>query len=372
MTPSHGLYCDERAGGVKKYYLGDAPASVRMRIPNNYLDCVCFICVKVTRFGQEEDFFIGTGFFCSVPSVLPGLRHSYLVTDRHVIRDTKAEGYSEFYVRLNLANGRSVSAAIPDNWIYPENPAVDLAVLPVTLPSEVAGIKAQLLTIQCENFVTEEVIKEHGIGVGDNLFITGLFSHHWGYQRNIPIVRTGIIASMPEEPFVTKEGGLYDGYLIETRSIGGLSGSPVYVYLDAWRPQYHKDVSVFNTRRLEWRIYTLGIVRGHWDLERQDEAGDVSLAAKLENKEIERLNTGIAVVTPIQEVQKILQGEELMKHRERGVKNLIASREPTSDSKIPKKKSEELTFTRSDFKDVLKKVSKKIPESESQDSDKKE
>lgn len=174
---------------------------------------------------------------------------------------------------------------------------------------------------------------------------------------------------MPEEPFVTKDGELYDGYLIETRSIGGLSGSPVYVYLDAWRPQYHKDVSVFNTSRLEWRIYTLGIVRGHWDLERQDEAGDVSLAPKLENKEIERLNTGIAVVTPIQEVQKILQGEELMKHRERGVKNFIASREPTSDSKIPKKNAEELTFTRSDFKDVLKKVSKKTSVAESKDSD---
>ncbi|HKG58331.1 MAG TPA: hypothetical protein VKB05_01025 [Pyrinomonadaceae bacterium] len=299
-----------------------------MRIPNNYLDCVCFICVKVARLGAEEDFFIGTGFFCSVPSTLPGLRHSYLVTDRHVIRDAKAEGYSEFYVRLNMANGRSVSAVIPDAWIYPENPAVDLAVLPVTLPSEVAGIKTQLLTIKCEDFVTEEVIKEYGIGVGDNLFITGLFSQRWGYQRNIPIVRTGIIASMPDEPFPTKEGELYDGYLIETRSIGGLSGSPVYVYLDAWRPQYHKEVSTFNTSNLQWRIYTLGIVRGHWDLERQDEAVDVSLAAKLVNNEIERLNTGIAVVTPIREVQKILQGEELMKHRERGVKNLIASHEP--------------------------------------------
>jgi hypothetical protein len=332
MTSSDGLYCDERAGGVKEYYLGDPPASVKMRIPNNYLDCVCFICVKVRRsLAEEEDFFIGTGFFCSVPSTLPGLRHSYLVTDRHVIRDAKDAGYSEFYVRLNMANGRSVTAAIPDAWIYPENPDVDLAVLPVTLPSEVAGIKIQVLTIQSENFVTEEVINEHGIGVGDNLFITGLFSHHWGYQRNIPIVRTGIIASMPDEPFPTKEGGLYDGYLIETRSIGGLSGSPVYVYLDAWRPQYHKEVSKFNTSRLLWRIYTLGIVRGHWDLERQDEAVDESLAAKLGNKEIERLNTGIAVVTPIQEVDKILQGEHLVKHREKAMKNLLKSREPTKD-----------------------------------------
>jgi hypothetical protein len=71
-----------------------------MRIPTNYLDSVCFICVKVTRFGEEEDFFIGTGFFCSVPSTLPGLRHSYLVTARHVIKDAKDLGHTELYVRL--------------------------------------------------------------------------------------------------------------------------------------------------------------------------------------------------------------------------------------------------------------------------------
>jgi hypothetical protein len=360
------IYCDTRLGGVKKYYLGGRPADANMRIPNDYLESVCFICVKVQGVAGEDDFFIGTGFFCSVNSSLPGLRHSYLVTDRHVIQDAKAAGYSDFYVRLNTVNGRSITAAIPDSWVYPENPAVDIAVLPVSLPDEVGGVRFQLLTIQQENFVTEEVIKEEGIGVGDNLFITGLFSHRWGYQRNIPIVRTGVIASMPDEPFPTESGDLYDGYLIETRSIGGLSGSPVYVYLDAWRPQYHKDVSKFDTSNLRWRIYTLGIIRGHWNLERQDAAVDVSLGVTLENQEIDQLNTGIAIVTPIQEVQKILQGEELMKNRERGVQKLIKSREPIADSAIPKKNPEELSFTRSDFQDVLQKVSKKIPESKPQ------
>ena len=150
MTSSHWLYCDERMDGVKEYYLGVESESVSMRIPNNYLDSVCFICVKVANSVGVEDFFIGTGFFCSVASTLPGLRHSYLVTARHVIRDAQALGYSVFYVRLNMANGRSVTAGIPDVWIYPENPAVDIAVLPVTLPSEVGGMRTQLLTVQSE------------------------------------------------------------------------------------------------------------------------------------------------------------------------------------------------------------------------------
>jgi len=104
------------------------------------------------------------------------------------------------------------------------------------------------------------------------------------------------------------------------------------VYLDAWRPQYHKEVSRFDTSNLRWQIYTLGIIRGHWDLEKQDAAVDTSLSAMLENAEMNRLNTGIAVVTPIQEVNKILQGEQLVKHREKGVKNLLASRQRTKDS----------------------------------------
>jgi hypothetical protein len=43
------------------------------------------------------------------------------------------------------------------------------------------------------------------------------------------------------------------------------------------------------------------------------------------------LNTGIAVVTPIQEVDKILQGEYLVKHREKAMKNLLERRQPTKD-----------------------------------------
>jgi hypothetical protein len=57
-----------------------------------------------------------------------------------------------------------------------------------------------------------------------------------GSTRNIPIVRTGVIAAMPaiDEPFVRK-GEEYHAYLAEMRSIGGLSGSPVFVFLDRTR-----------------------------------------------------------------------------------------------------------------------------------------
>jgi hypothetical protein len=360
MRSPNELYCDERIGGVKRWVVGN-PADMNMRIDDTNMKTVCFICVKVSTNVGEQDFFIGTGFFVGVASTLPGLSHSYLVTARHVIEDAKAQGYSEFYVRLNMQDGTSATAAIPSAWIYPDNPAVDIALVPVSF----SRAQPEYLKLPSTNFVTQDVIAEHSIGVGDDLFMVGLFSQRWGYHRNIPIVRTGIIAAMPDEPFPTQEGGLYDGYLVETRSIGGLSGSPVFVRIDAWRPRYQDKIQKFDTSNLRWQTYLLGVVRGHWDLERQDAAVDTSLPATLENTEIERLNTGIAVVTPIQEVHKILQEEELMKNREGGVKKLVASREPTADSRMPKKNPNELSFTRSDFQDVLKKVSKKTSEPES-------
>jgi hypothetical protein len=58
-----------------------------------------------------------------------------------------------------------------------------------------------------------------------------------GRQRNIPIVRIGNVASMPHEPVATKNRGAIEAYLVEARSVGGLSGSPVLVQLGIVRPK---------------------------------------------------------------------------------------------------------------------------------------
>ena len=67
--------------------------------------------------------------------------------------------------------------------------------------------------------------------MGDEVFVVGLFRHRHGTQRNIPIVRVGNLAALTEEKVATNDFGLVDAYLIEARSIGGLSGSPVFLNL---------------------------------------------------------------------------------------------------------------------------------------------
>lgn len=61
-VPYDGLYCDDRMVGDPKYYLGGKPVNADMRIPDEYLESVCFVCVKVPlENGQHRIEFAGTG-----------------------------------------------------------------------------------------------------------------------------------------------------------------------------------------------------------------------------------------------------------------------------------------------------------------------
>ena len=51
---------------------------------------------------------------------------------------------------------------------------------------------------------------------------------------NLPIVRLGAIAAMPGE-YIKTDWGCLRAYLIEARSIGGLSGSPVFIRVGTTR-----------------------------------------------------------------------------------------------------------------------------------------
>jgi hypothetical protein len=127
---------------------------------------------------------------------------------------------------MNTDDG-SITFELPDHWLYSENPATDVAIMFIAI-HVVAGHRMQSVAI--ENFATDQVIQQENIGIGDEVFAVGLFNQKWGNERNIPIMRTGIIASMPEEPLLGEIDTPYDAYLAELRSIGGLSGSPVFVY----------------------------------------------------------------------------------------------------------------------------------------------
>lgn len=165
---------------------------------------------------------------------------------------------------MNTDDGSSITWALPDDWYYSENPAADVAVMFIPI---IPGLTTHSVAI--ENFATDEVIQKESIGIGDDVFAIGLFTRKSGEERNTPIMRSGIIASMPEEPFEVEEGQ-HDAYLVELRSIGGISGSPVFVNLSFWRlgPEMFEARVSLGEMTLRWKMHLLGVIRSHWNLAR--------------------------------------------------------------------------------------------------------
>jgi hypothetical protein len=266
-------------------------------VTSKVLDTVAFLAVDDC--GQKK--IKGTAFFVGLRE--GELMHAYLVTARHCL-DKAKEKYDELYIRCNTAKGGDADyIRVPVDWVVPDDPTVDVAVLSAPIPLSPSRFQVSLLTT--EMFATDASMEEYGITTGDNVLIVGLFSRVAGKKRNVPIVRTGIIAAMPGEPLYDRKTGLsFRGYLLEVRSTGGLSGSPVVAYLG-----YDRDATGHKNK--DGREFLIGVVRGHWEYN-LSESED---AVRDDREEIEALNMGIAVATPIQEVYALLYREELVKER---------------------------------------------------------
>ena len=278
---------DARLGNTPKYYL--APQEdLGMRISDEVRQCAVFVGLPhILDDGQQILAFIGTAFAVSVPSSNVGRQFIYLVTAKHV-----AERLADrpFLVRANTLEGGSILLSGEGaRWCtHPTDSSVDVAVA-----SWIPRKELEVKTVPTSMFLTDAVIKEKNIGVGDEVFITGLFAHLSGSKKNLPIVRMGNLAMMPSEPVHTRLGDI-EAYLIEARSIGGLSGSPVFVIASLFGP-----------------TYLLGLMHGHWDI-----APDLKNDAVLmDDDTLGKVNMGIAIVIPAKKILEVLQHPELIEMR---------------------------------------------------------
>jgi hypothetical protein len=304
-----GLYCDTRQG--REYWYIGHPRDADMRIAKGVLNAVMFLAVE----DAEGKKIKGTAF--AVAIVREGVQHVYLVTARHCVERARAK-YDALFVRVNARHGGAAKyIQVPFDWVVPDDPTVDVAVLPA--PPELARFEVTVL--HEELFGTDKLVEQHGVSLGDDVVIVGLFAKRAGKNRNAPIVRAGTIAAMPDEPLYDDKTGLsYRGYLVEVRSTAGLSGSPVTAYLG-----YHRDGTGQINRA--GREVLIGVVRGHWRYmasEFDEEATDA-------REDVEAVNSGIAIATPFQEVINLLYSETLMRKREERAYGIAERNEPTLD-----------------------------------------
>jgi hypothetical protein len=168
--------------------------------------------------------FAATAFLVHLPFRGEPNRHwMFLVTARHVAERLE---WRDWAIRINTNDGNSrvIAGNNAGWWYHPFDPKVDVAILNSAPDRSIFNIRA----VSVEMFATDEVMEKQIIGIGDEVFVTGLFSFHSGTVKNTPIVRTGNLTMTLEERVPTARG-VIEAYLIEARSIGGVSGSLLFV-----------------------------------------------------------------------------------------------------------------------------------------------
>ena len=292
-----------------------------MRVDPNLLNCVVFLFQEKEdeESGEIKLIPAGTSFFVRVEGE-GAAAQTYLVTARHNIDRAR----DPIYVRCNLRSGQLFhSKTLKEQWIASDNS--DVSCLPFFETEELApGV--QHISIAVSQFVGSDATYSGPplsagssavpVALGDDLAFVGLFSGHPGTNKNAPVVRFGNIAAMPGEEIRLTFGDDQNpysvdviGYLVECKSWGGVSGSPVLWTATAKgrvieAPGIKKAKEPFVLNGL------LGLVSGHFDINKKaDVVGDV--IGEIQTP----VNSGIAVVTPAFEISDLLYRADVAEKR---------------------------------------------------------
>ena len=355
------------------------PKPLMPAIPQYYLDCSIYLYPSRAS-AEAGERFGGSGCLVSIksppilettPYTFPPSRrytkvlvdfpaHVYAVTNMHVIR----EGCS--VVRLNTIDDRhDILELGPHDWkAHPDGD--DLAVATLDMLHE----RHDYFAIPTQQFVNRDSLGS-SIGAGDDTFMVGRFVTHAGSQRNTPSLRFGNIAMLPFEKIKlgrSANNHMQEAFLVESRSISGYSGSPVFVYGPTETetripPDYYdsyeaRDTYVTSITDLVGNLAFLGIDCGH--------APDIRKVVNSQgiphpDWRID-INTGMAIVIPAWRLMDLLNRPEFEMQRKERDEKYKRDKEQEETVSLDVERPE--AFTKESYQDVLKRVSRKISESE--------
>lgn len=291
-----------------------------MRVEDRIRKSVLFIGIE----GPHGFVPWGTGALCMTS--VSDSAFQWVVTAAHVFNSLGEN--REFSVRVNLASGGAKTIKIDAHSIIGyESLALDVCIFPVSLDQTIYDITHTPLDRKSH---IEEREKLWSPGPGDEVCVVGLYTSHYGLEKNIPIVRIGHVAAMPEEPVSTSRGYV-EGYIVEVHSIAGLSGSPVWANVPTVRM---RDDTLQATNI---RIYhLLGILVGHHASESQMDRDPVPQFQVREGlnplRHVEATagqgeipNTGFGVVIPVEAVFGLVESEFVVGVQERAIKRTRGS-----------------------------------------------
>jgi hypothetical protein len=282
------------------------------RIPDQIRECVVYIYPDEES-ADEGSRAGGSGFVVGVQSKSLHERHFvYVVTNRHAIRNCKNP-----VIRFNTKQGGlGILTTGNEDWQFHDN-CDDLAAISIDLR---APYTYQFLPESL--FLTKELVEQYDIGPGDDVFFVGRFVDHEGKQKNWPALRFGHISMMPWEPIPQEGSGiLQESFVVEGRSIGGFSGSPVFVSI----PPLTERPGMGTLELVRYGPWLMGIDWGHLNV---CEAVLDAVGKPHPDKLFVKANSGMSCVVPAWKLRELLDQEAFVKERERIDERL--AREATS------------------------------------------
>jgi hypothetical protein len=329
-----------------------------MQLPDEVRKLVCF--VHASGGGKE---WLGTGFFVFEPLGVPNERGEeqsaiYIVTAKHCVKQYAKDKngapeppIEKIEIRLNTVTGGSekIDTTLSD-WKH--HPTADVSVYAFAPDRSIYDYlyypaRSWAGPIYGGDAGSQAHVPD--VGPGTEIFLTGLLVYHPGKTRMMPIIRVGNIAAFPEEP-IKLVTGTDHVVLIESRSLGGLSGSPVFVHFPPWR---YDEATWTPVKLMPPAVpgnagpnYLLGVVHGIWPTSGQDPDGIASAEPGL--------NAGITIVTPIHRALDLIDGPDLKPQREALKKHLEEAVMPTMTSEAAATTSMVSEFDR--FEDLTGKL----------------
>lgn len=297
---------DERKAGMPHFSFLPKGETLAY-FPNELLKCVAFVGYKDQR---EKYHFAGSGFWVSrsgPEDVKDEYRPAYFVTAKHVILKANREcADKRVWLRLNTkTNGQSWYETPEAMWVtHPSDDSVDLAILKIGIDKTFDHVAWPLEASVVNDSLDTVKTGDRKVELGDELCFAGLFYPHRGEKRNIPIVRIGNVSALRNEPVLNRDGTPMDVYLSESRSIGGLSGSPVFIDIitaKSVRPPSYGFMSPAYSPHSPLRFKLFGVIHGHF-------GGDIESDAIADdgNQKVS-INFGIAMITPAEKITELLE-----------------------------------------------------------------
>ena len=253
----------------------------------------CVALVEKVREGQapaELEFIPhGTAFWAGDPG--KGL---YLVSNKHIFRGQKIVALRAYtssdkespVMMINLEDDKGKPL-----WIGHPDSLVDVAVIKVNTYGLLGSAQPKIVQVQTSLFATESEVIE-----GDDVFLLGFPLGLRTTVNCFPLLRSGAISLKPTRDFLVTASGDTVGkdiYLMDILSLGGNSGSPVFLKPGVNRPFLRPGVMDIT------KVKLIGIVSSH--------IAYFEPVVILQAVPYTRGNAGLAIIHPAQKILDVIR-----------------------------------------------------------------